>query len=376
MTTRNKNIRFMENNFAELISASITKSSELTAFPFSNAINKFRSLVWKPSGLFEITSSNCTLYINDGTNKTVTITTGNYTTPDLLAAEIQTKLNASSANWTVQYDTLTGDYRFKISNTGSVTLRLSQTSNAIWNTIGYTTSADIVSTSFFATEQRNHTSEYCIFDMGYSAEILFFSVISPLDEVFSISNSATITLEASNLNQWSSPPLSITLTRNDFGIYQFLDHITDTKYRFWRFKIVDKYNPRGPEGISIGHIYIGDYITLDSRSVKKEFSKKVVDNSEQVQSENGTLYFNRKPKYTSFSSLVIPYIPRSDKDTLEQMFFNLGKTTPFFISLDPTLMISDELSEFTKYVVFTEEPNFQHVFSDKFDMTLQLKELL
>ena len=50
MATRNQRIRFSENNFAETISASVTKSSELTSFPFSNAINKFRSKVWKTQG--------------------------------------------------------------------------------------------------------------------------------------------------------------------------------------------------------------------------------------------------------------------------------------------------------------------------------------
>ena len=69
--TRNANVRFMDNNYAELISASITYSSQLAAFPFSNAVNKFRSLVWKPSGHFLIDSTNQELYINDGAPKTV-----------------------------------------------------------------------------------------------------------------------------------------------------------------------------------------------------------------------------------------------------------------------------------------------------------------
>ena len=66
MTDRTCQIRFCDNNLAELISASIDYSSQLTAFPFSNAINKFRSKTWKPSGNFTIDSTNKYLYINDG----------------------------------------------------------------------------------------------------------------------------------------------------------------------------------------------------------------------------------------------------------------------------------------------------------------------
>lgn len=375
MTTRNQNCRFMTNNYAELISASITKSSELASFPLSNAINKFRSLVWKPSGHFEITTANHELYINDGAPKTVSITVGDYDTPDDLATQIQTDLNAASANWTVAYNVVAGDYSFKISNVGSVTLVLSSTTNAIWDTIGYTTSSDLTGTAFTADQQRNHTDEYCIFDMGTSAEMTFFAAICPLSQVFSISNDATITLEASNLNQWTAPPLTVSLSRTDSGIFEFMDNLDDTSYRFWKFKFVDKLNPGGPEGTSIAHIYIGDYITLDSRGIRKRFNKRLVDTTQVLTAENGALYFNKKNKYIELASMGIDYLPRADKDTLEQMFYDLGKSTPFYVSLDPLLNISTYLDEFTRYVVFPSEPVFTHVFSDKFNMNIELKEL-
>jgi len=375
MTTRNCNCRFMTNNYAELISASATKSSELASFPFSNAINKFRNLVWKPSGHFEITTSNQKLYINDGATKTVDITVGHYTTPALLATQIQTNLNAASSNWTVGYDLLTGDYRFKISNTGSVTLRLSETIDSIWDTLGYTTSSDLVGTAFTADQQRIHTEEYCIFDMGTNAEMLFFAVICPVSQVFGISNSATITLEASNLNQWTAPPLTVSLSRTDSGIFKFMDDLADSTYRYWKFKYVDRLNPLGPTGISISHIYIGDYITLETRGIRKNFTKKLVDTTDILTAQNGALYFNEKNKYVELSSMGIDYIPRADKDILEQMFYDLGKSTPFYVSLDPLLNITTYLDELTRYVVFPSEPVFTHVFSDTFSMTAELKEL-
>lgn len=371
-----KNIRFCDNNFAELITSQIDYSSQLASFPFSNAINKFRSKVWKPSGCFVITTSNSKLYINDGTDKTVTLTAAKYTTPALLASHIQTKLNAASSNWTVTYNSIAGTYRFKISNTGSVSLRFSQTTDAVWNTIGYTYSTDQTGTDFTANEQRNHTSEYAIFDMGYQAQMLFFAVIGPLQSEFPISSSATIKLYANNLNEWSAPPFELNLTRLDGGIFQFMDAIADTRYRYWKFEIVDKLNPLGPEGLSIGHIFIGDYITLTTRNTNRGFTKSQIDPAQVFESENGALYFDEKTKYTNFDSMAMSYLDKNDKDTMEGLFRRLGKTTPLYVSIDPTKEITNDIDELTKYVVFNESPKFQHIIYDKFTMSLSFREVL
>ena len=83
-TTTNERIRFMDNNLAELTTAGTTFSSALAAFPSTNLTNKFRSKVWKPSGLFEIIAgTNDKLYINDGVDKTITLTASStaYTAP-------------------------------------------------------------------------------------------------------------------------------------------------------------------------------------------------------------------------------------------------------------------------------------------------------
>lgn len=132
----NHRIRFMRNNLISLSVNSFTFSSETTGFEAANVLNTNRSETWKPSGNFTIDSTNNIIYINDGSNKDIAITEGNYATPDLMATEIQTKLNASSSNWTVSYDTGGGTFKFTISNTSSVTLRLSSTTNAVWDTIG------------------------------------------------------------------------------------------------------------------------------------------------------------------------------------------------------------------------------------------------
>lgn len=372
---RNHRIRFMDNNFAELISSSITESSELSSFPFSNAINKFRSKVWKPSGHFLIESAvNDKIYINDGTDRTITLTAATYTTPASLASHVQTQLNASSSGWTVSYSTTT--YKFTITRSSAGTLRYSQTTEAAWSTLGYTGSTDVIATSFVADEQRNHTSEFAVFDLGYAATITFFAAIGPLDEVFGISSAATIKLQANNLPQWSSPPLDLTLTRYDGGLFRFLDDQEDTGYRYWRFYYEDKYNPLGPEGISIGHIYLGDYTTFSNREVGHGYEKVINDPTNVSVSENGALYFDQKTKFSTFDGVSLEVLERDNKDYLETLFQAKGIHTPFYVSIDPLGNYTDSIDELTKYVVFADAPRFRHIYRDMFSTSLKLRELV
>ena len=366
----------MDNNFAELISASITKSSELSAFPFTNAISKFRSRVWKPQGNFDITSSNKTLYIDDGSPLSADVTVQAYASPAALATEIQTQLNAVSANWTCTYDLSGGTYQFTIANSGSVTLRLSQTTTAIWDTIGYTTSSDIVGTSFVADQQRNHTSEFCIFDLAHNSAMTFFGVIGPLDSVFTLSTSATVKIQASNLNLFDSPPLDVTLTPTDAGILHFFDDITDTSYRFWKYSWVDKLNAGGPQGFEVGHIYLGDYVTLTDRTLQSGWSRSSIDPSRVSISESGVLHFDTKTKYTSFTGGGIAAMPKASKDLIDKHYNKVGKTTPFFVSFDPTKAVTDTQEELTKYVVYDREPVFTHLKGELFSVSLEFREVV
>lgn len=383
MTTRNTRIRFAENNLAELTSQSIDYSSQLSSFPFTNAINKFRSKVWKPSGYFRVVTTqtngvnaNNKIYINDGSNLTATVATGEYTTPALLCTAIASALNAVSSAWTCTYDTSGGTYKFTITHTGSATLRLSQTTDAIWEMIGFTQTSDLVGVSFEADEQRNHLYEEVIFDLGYISTVNFFALIGPLDEVFSISNSAVVKLQANNLNEWNSPPFDLTLTQNDSGYMRFLDDQTDSNYRYWRVEIKDLFNHNGNNAISIGHLYLGDYVTVTSRNVTSGFSKQINDPSTRSQSENGAIYFDRKTKYTSLNNIRLEYLSRADKDAIDEMFNYLGTTTPFYLSLDPTECITDSIHELTKYVIFDRDPIFTHIKTDTFSMSMDFREVL
>lgn len=376
-TTTNKRIRFCDNNLAELTTGAITYSSELAAFPGSNTINKFRSKVWKPAGNFVITlSDNDKIYINDGSDKTVTITPGSYTY-GTLATEIETRLNISSSGWTFDYNNTAGGYKFRFAHASAHVLRFSETVEALWNDIGFMLTVDeAISTATEADEQRNHMYESIVYDLGYNAAIEFFAVISPLDEEFSISANATIKIQGNNLNQFDNPPFEITLERTPQGLYRFMDDMPDSSYRFWRFYFEDQTNVNGPEGFSLSYIYLGDYTTLTTTNMRIGFNKTIRDPSLRTESEAGALYFDKKTKFVEINGGGISLLDTASRDTLEQLFFDFGITTPLFVSIDPRTEVSATLSDLTKYVVFSNSPSFQHVKSQYFNMSLSFREVL
>lgn len=375
MTDRNHRIRFCANNLAAGAAATLTASSALVSFPASNLTNDLRFKVWKPAGNFTIDSTNNKIYINDGSNKTITLTSANYTY-STLASHIQTQLNTSSSSWTCTYSTTT--FKFTIGRaSGTSTLRLTQTSGAAWSTLGYTGASDFsAGTGTAADEQRNHTSEYIDIDLGVASELGFFSLLGPLGEVFSISDVATVRLYGNTTASMTSPALTVTLTPDTHGVYQFLDDNADTTYRYWRLEIIDKLNTVGPEGFEFGYLYLGDYTTIERRNVGVGLEKRQVDTSTELTSESGAAYFQSGFKYLEFDSVSINYMDAADRRALEQLFYDLGRGTPFFVSFDPTLLVSESLSELTRYVVFADEPTFSHIKADVYSVRMRFKEVM
>lgn len=374
MTLRNHRIRLAGNSAIKGLDPSrVTYSSQLTAFPYSNSQLDHRSKVFKFSGRFKITASNKHIYINDGAPKDVSLDVADYATPTLLAAHIQTKLNAASSNWTCTYSTST--FKFTITHNTLATLSLSNNTNALWDTIGFTTGVDIPGTSFTGDQQRNHTTEEIVWDLGSSTEVSFFAMLGLVNQTFNISDVATIKLYANSLNSWATPPLDVTLTRSDRGVFHFLDDLATCTYRWWKLEITDRLNPIGPN-LSIAHIYAGNYLTFTERDIGHGYNKAMIDSSVVSTAEGGALYFDLKPKFAAFTELRLDILKRDDKDALEAFFYRVGKTVPFYCSIDPTLTYTDDISELTKFVYFSAEPSFNHTFRDMFSTAMNVREVV
>jgi hypothetical protein len=373
VATTNKNVRFSNNNqVSGLASANITFSSELTSFPFSYSQDNARFRVWKPAGNFTVDSTNKNIYINDGSNKTITLTEADYTY-STLATHIQTQLNASSSNWTVSYSTTTR--KFTLANTGSVTLRETQTSNASWDMLGYTDGTDHAGTSFEADEARNHTHESVIYDLGSAKAIDFFACVGLVGETFTISDQATVTLKGNNVSSFTSPAVSKTPTRTDDGIFYFED-TDDMTYRYWEFKFIDRENTVGPEGFNLSHIYLGDYDTLTTTNIAPGISKSLIDLTTTQVSDAGSKFYRSRSKYWQFGNVGIQHLTESERLELQTFFQANGVGEPFYISIDPTLEVSSTINEYTKLVSFDNSPIFSHVIRNLYNVTFEISEVV
>lgn len=374
MTTRNHRVRFMTDNLMAAQAASVSFSSAKSGFPGANVLTDYRFEQWITGGNFTIGSTNNKIYINDGTDRTITLTSGNYTYATL-AAHVQTQLNASSSNWTCTYSTSTGKFTIDRSS-GTEVLRFSQTTDAAWDTLGFTGSVDDNSGPFVSDEQRNHTDEHVTVDFGSPVEIQAFIAIAKLSEVFGLSSEATVTLMFNTTDSWTAPALTVTLTPTSLGIVKFLDDQADTTYQYMRFKFVDRENTVGPEGFKFSNLFAGGYTTILRRNIVRGFEWSVVDPSEVSRAEGGAEFFNRRTKFHRFDGLSIVGLDADDRRGLQQIFWDLGQSTPFYLAIDPLANVSENTVEMTKYVRFDGDPRFSHVKGDVYSMAFAVKEIV
>lgn len=365
------NIRFCDNDFSTI--GTVSASGSASGFPYTNAANDLRSRCWRTAGTFYVTTSNRTLYINDGSNVTVTLTVGTYTY-STLASHIQTKLNASSSGWTCTYDFNGGTFKFTIGRGAGGTLRFTQTSNAAWDMLGYTLAADTAGTSFVAQESRNHTAERYEWTLPAAMTPTFFGAIGPKGQPFSVSETATCTLKANGMPVWDSPAATVSLDVRDRGIMRFLDDQSDMLYTNFCFEVIDRTNPCGPEGFEFGRIWLGDHVTVTTTNVGTGFTALHRDPSDILEGDGGGRFVNRRPKYREFSGLEIRHLTATERLELEAVFDRLGRGGHFFASLDPGLDVSSTLEELTFYALFDRDPDLRHVIRDIYTMSFSLKE--
>lgn len=221
--------------------------------------------------------------------------------------------------------------------------------------------------------QPTSNTWYLEFDFGYSAPVSFFGLVGKIDDPLTISETATVTLKASNIaSDWTSPPFSETLSPSDYGIFKHIDNASGG-YRYWRLDVADTANPTQNE---IGYIYLGDHALVTERTINKGFNKSIVDPTTLTRSINGAQYSDERIKYTKFAGLGLGYMPADERKILEQMFYDKGKNTSMFVCLDPLLDFSDYDWEYTKLVTFENMPNVTHFSDDIYSMAFSLVEVV
>jgi hypothetical protein len=356
-----RNILFCDRND---LTASSDFSSEESSFPFTNALTNNRSQYWLPQGNFTLTTSNNLLYINDGSDKTVTMTVGNYATGTLLATQIQTQLNASSSGWTVTYNTST--YLFTLTCSSVATLRWSVTTNSIAETIGFVVTIDAFD-PVTSDEARRHSHEFIDLDLVSRRAVDFAGLLGISGESFSLSSDATIKLQGSNINDFVNPDYEVEGVVDGTGGFVIADGST---YRYWRLHIEDK---RNTNTFKWAFVYMGR-ATETTRNISNGFQATKIDPTEKVEVEDGSFYFYQRKSYHTFGNISMRHLTKEDRQALQDTFNIVGIQRPFFIVIDPDRCISS--NEFIKLVRFSAAPTFTHLRDQRFETQVSLIEVL
>lgn len=297
------------------------------------------------TGKFVIGGSNNQLHYNDGVNRTATIPVGTYTGQEL-AAEIKYQMDVTSGvtNFRVTYMPFL-PYRFQIGRaSGTINLRVSVTTNAIWNTIGFTGGVDLTgSADYNATAIRIHTEDGPVIDMG-AATSLSFVAIQGTNIQDQLNN---IRLQNATSDSWSVPSNTIapTAVLNDStnGLGWAYFSFSPQNFRYWRIKITDSTNPNG--FVQIGHLFGGNLYTMNY-----DFNYF------------GTFTKVRRPYGPSLLQCNLPFDPiiQADKNFLDSFMDSViddndpENNIPFPMLLDPSGLAYPKMI----YAVFPERPTF------------------
>lgn len=367
MASLTKSAKFMDNNLASFASAIFSSDSS----GFENLYDENLSKAWAPNGTWWIDGRNDRIYVNDGGPITVFLTHGAYTRSQLLV-EIETQLEAqTSETWTV---TAVGTaFRIRLDGTAA-TLELSKRTSAIWDDIGFTSIIDepLVTTELVTGIGVYHGQEYIEVDFGNNAnEISFMSLIGKHNKVFSLTSNAVVTVKMdNNTSNWDNPAVSQLVEVTPRGLFYFFD-LPDCRYRYLRLEIVDRSNST----LEFSYFYAGNYLEIN-RNITIGYQKERIDPTDVQETESGRRYFNIKDRYERWDGMVIEYPTRSDRLKIEQMWHDFGRFKPFFISIDPTTNISNDLSELTRFVYFNSDVNYDHNIRDLYSINFTVRDVI
>lgn len=367
-------MKIMAVNYAdEEFLANIFKSSENPSYPVSNIQDPFRNKVWRSNGAFEIDVNNNILIFNDGIEKTLNITGGLYNSPSAFATQLQTDLNALSSGFTVSYSTVS--LKFTITRSSTFSLLWSDPRTTCTDTLGYNNVDDTGLMTYEGHELRVcWPAEWITFDLGIVDNPKAILIIDSQETDIKIQSATNTLLQGAISNAWNTPEnISISYHHQLMGSIDMAGLFSDGK-RYVRLYIPDYNNPYGY--IQLGKIYIGDVYEIEGSDIQREFPETYIDLSNVERAISGELYADERATYHSFGSIEINLCNKNDVDYIRDVWERHKTFKPFFIAFDSEEKVTNNLSEWTKYVRFTAPPQFTTVTCDLWNISMSVEEVL
>lgn len=302
----------------------ITYTSQSPLWPATNTQQRQRARAWRTRygagsgwGRFLLSATTNLLYFDEGGGTlTATMTAGTYT-PDTLAVEIATQMEAVGAHdYTCYYDEATNKFVIQ-DDTGTVSLLCATDTNAIWFTIGFTTGVDLAAAaSHTADTMRLHTTEY--------VRATFTESIS-IDGVFvfghNLSESASLRMDTT-IDGWVTRTSHALARHGDVYAALFTASLPCNAAQI---VIIDPENPDGY--IEIGRVWIGASFEpgngFDNQSEPNVEDNSVINESDGFQGSGV-----ENPQRVKFP-MSFDHVEAADRVLFKDMFADRGILRPF-----------------------------------------------
>jgi hypothetical protein len=373
MINTSTDMRFMSNNLLETGYNTMTVSSIADGYYQSDLTTHERARVMKFGGRFTIGATNNKIYIN---GSTYTLTSGEYLSGDLLAAHITTIIAASG----VTCDHLGSTTKFRLSKASTFTANAATLTNAVWETLGIITGADVVATNTSGTyyvhadiPRYHYPNETIHVDFGYQADIGFVGIVGDLARELGIPEGAVVTFQANTVDDFTAPLVDKVLTWSERGLFAFIDDVDDTNFRYCKLIIE---HPEGPTYPEIGYLYIGDFSYFIDRNISIGVTLGFVDSSIISNSDDGQEFVNEKTTYRTLSGMSVGLARPDNVDFLNRLFALKKRSAPFFVALDPRSQISNAIDDLTLFCKFSNPPTVKHIVNNLYELSFELKESL
>jgi hypothetical protein len=320
-----------------------------------------RTQLYIPKDIFKIDNTNnqFRVMVSPGADYMVYLSNGEYEGA-ALATEIQTKMGNG---FSVEYNTTTK--KFRVTNTANSFVLYADSDVNFWQTIGFTSNSvvgDSANNWVYADVSRRNTGIYIQYDLGGSAPAGFFALLGERNKTFSLSATAIINIRLSNINDFASAPININIEPSINGAFAFLDGIIPgdpfPHYRYFWLSVFDDDNLS--EYIAFSQIFLGGFNYFENRTIDNGFSLVYNDRSVKTESVSGALFFEKYAKYPYLSSLKLSYLNKQQMLLLQQMWFDLGISQHFYISLDSG-NLNQNVSDLCFFGVFDSDPNIEHI---------------
>jgi hypothetical protein len=358
--------------FIGLSGTLLTVSSQDLVFPVRRVKDPAPGAVWRSKSGWNISASfNDKLdFTEAGNARVATLAAGNYATGALLAAQIQTAMNAAPGHtntYTVTYDGSTTKFTIaRATGSDAVVLKFGDGANlatSVHLDLGYTSTNKSGDTTYTAENVAFKSREWVKTQLTVAAAGSFACAVN-----HNMSASGTATLQANASDAWTSPSftqLLDVLATEPIGLR--LKFFSAQTFAWWRLVLSDVQN--SAQFTELGMFHVSGYVepAIDFRTPWEEERDEL---STIGYADQGASYTDEKPSRLLWP-LTWPALTAGEKVNFDNWLNFVKKGKPFFFAFEPTSNPS-----FTRYVQLRDDASWRKVPPDYWTLGAKLQAVL